>query len=79
MTGPITPTRGCPAALTDTRFNTSLALGEGLRADSVCRVSERSHNTTVCPTFTTRHYFAYFGIILFLIIAKGILDLRRLD
>ena len=65
---------------TDTKFKYSLELGEGLRAGTVSRVSERSYNTTICPIFIIWHIsIAYFGNILFQIIAWGILHLKLLD
>ena len=55
---------------TDTKFNYSLTLGEGLCADIESRVSERWQKTTICPIFIIWHIsIAYFGSILFQIIA----------
>ena len=55
---------------TDTKFKYSLEPGEGLRAGTVSRVSERSCNTTICPIFIMGHIsIAHFGYILFKIIA----------
>ena len=55
---------------TDTKFKYSLELGEGLRAGTLSRVSERLHNTTICPILIIWHIFiAYFGKILFQVIA----------
>ena len=55
---------------TDTKFKYSLELGEGLRAGTLSRVSERSHNTTIYPILIIWHIFiAYFGKILFQVIA----------
>ena len=54
----------------DTKFKYSLELGEGLRAGTVSRVSERSYHTTICPIFIIWHIsIAYFGKILIEIIA----------
>ena len=55
---------------TDTKFKYSLELGEGFRAGTVSRVSRRSHETTICPSFIIWHIsIAYFGKILFQVIA----------
>ena len=49
---------------TDTKFNYSLNPGESLCADTVCWVSERSHNIGNRPIFITWHIsIAYFAII----------------
>ena len=62
---------------TDSKFKYSLEPGEGLRAGTVGRVSERSYNTTKCPLFIIWHIsIAHFDNILFEIIAWEISDLE---
>ena len=45
---------------TNTKFNSSLAPGEGLRADTVSRVSVKSQKTAVCLIFILTHFFCTF-------------------
>ena len=50
----------------DNKFNNLLALGEGLRADTVSWVAERSHTTAMCPILIIWHTsIAYFGNVFF--------------
>ena len=60
-------------------LNSSICWNLG-KAGTVGRVSERSYNTTICPIFIIWHIsIAYFGYILFQIIAWGISDMKLLD